>query len=131
MAPTIFIKFCGFIAHSNLNNTALSVFPEKILITRKIFFNFLSTLMLRVVHIRNKKRNDRRGILQTWSIVFVAMLLNQQERSQRKYCYQQSRVFLVLIFLLFRHKISGFRINCFKFTQYSTKISRLIFIIIL
>ena len=36
--------------------------------------------------------------------------------------------FLVLICLLFRHKISGFRINCFKFTQYFTKISRLIFI---
>ena len=34
------------------------------------------TLMLRVVHIRNKKRNEKHGILQTWSIVFVAMLLN-------------------------------------------------------
>ena len=39
--------------------------------------------------------------------------------------------FFVLIFLLFRHKISGFRINCFKFTQYFPKISRLNFIIIL
>ena len=39
--------------------------------------------------------------------------------------------FLVLIFLLFRHKISEFRINCFKFTQYFAKISRLIFIIII
>ena len=39
--------------------------------------------------------------------------------------------FLMLIFLLFRHKISEFRINCFKFTQYFAKISRLIFIIIL
>ena len=27
MAQTIFIKFCGFIAHSNLNNMALSAFP--------------------------------------------------------------------------------------------------------
>ena len=44
--------------------------------------------------------------------------------------YYQSRVFLVLIFLLFRHEISEFRINCFKFTQYFSKISRLIFIII-
>ena len=44
--------------------------------------------------------------------------------------YDQSRVFLVLIFLLFRHKILEFRINCFKFTQYFAKISRLIFIII-
>ena len=33
------------------------------------------TLMLRVVHIRNKKRNDKHGILQTLSIVSVAMLL--------------------------------------------------------
>ena len=38
--------------------------------------------------------------------------------------------FFVLIFLLFRHKISEFRINCFKFTQYFAKILRLIFIII-
>ena len=44
--------------------------------------------------------------------------------------HNQSRVFLVLIFLLFRHKISEFRINCFKFTQYFVKILRLIFIII-
>ena len=36
--------------------------------------------------------------------------------------------FLVLFFILFRHKISEFRINCFKFTQYFAKISRLIFI---
>ena len=42
----------------------------------------------------------------------------------------QSRVFLVIIFLLFRDQISEFRINCFKFTQYFAKISRLIFIII-
>ena len=95
MVPMIFIKFCVFIAHSNLNNMALSAFPGKIIVTRKIFFNFLSPnvaskptdqsysnsifrallqlsqayrfhfrptlnikdiLMLRVVHIRNKKR---------------------------------------------------------------------------
>ena len=31
--------------------------------------------------------------------------------------YNQSRVFLVLIFLLFRRKISEFRLNCFKFTR--------------
>ena len=43
--------------------------------------------MLRVVHIRNKKWSNKQGILQTWSIVSVAMLLNQQERSQRKYLY--------------------------------------------
>ena len=42
--------------------------------------------------------------------------------------HRKSRIFLVLFFLLFRHKISEFRINCFKFTQYSAKISRLIFI---
>ena len=28
MSPTIFIKFCGFIVHSNPNNMALSAFPE-------------------------------------------------------------------------------------------------------
>ena len=38
MAPTIFIKFCGFIVHSNPKNMALSAFPEKILVNRKIFF---------------------------------------------------------------------------------------------
>ena len=37
MAPTIFIKLCEFIAHSNLNNMALSAFPGKILVTRIIF----------------------------------------------------------------------------------------------
>ena len=52
--------------------------------------NIKGTLMLRVVHIRNKKRSDKHGILQTWSIVFVAMLLNQQEKSPRKYCYRSS-----------------------------------------
>ena len=39
--------------------------------------------------------------------------------------------FFVLIFLLFRQKNSAFRINCFKFTQYFAKISRLIIIIII
>ena len=29
MAPTMFIKFCGFILHSNPNNMALSAFPGK------------------------------------------------------------------------------------------------------
>ena len=98
MSPTIFIKFCGFIVHSNPKNMALLAFPGKSLLTRKICFNFLSapnvapkptdqscsnsifrvllqlsparpfhfrpslnikgTLMLRVVHIRNKKRTD-------------------------------------------------------------------------
>ena len=38
MAPMNFIKFCGFIAHSNLNNMALSAFLRKILVTRIIFF---------------------------------------------------------------------------------------------
>ena len=31
---------------------------------------------------------------------------------------KQSLVFLVTIFLLFREKISEFRFNCIKFTQY-------------
>ena len=42
MGPTIFIKFCGFIVHSNLNNMTLSAFPRKILLTRKIYFYFPS-----------------------------------------------------------------------------------------
>ena len=41
MVPTIFIIFCGFIVHPNHNNMALSAFPGKIHVTRKIFFNFL------------------------------------------------------------------------------------------
>ena len=40
MAP-IFIKFCGFIVHSMLNDMTLSAFPGKIPETRKIVFNFL------------------------------------------------------------------------------------------
>ena len=42
MAPTILIKFCGFIVHSKPNNMTLSAFPGKIPETRKIVFNFLS-----------------------------------------------------------------------------------------
>ena len=42
MATTIMIKFCRFIVHSKLNNMTLSDFPEKNLVTRIIFFNFLS-----------------------------------------------------------------------------------------
>ena len=38
MAPTIFIKFCGCIVHSNPKNMALSTFAGKILLTRKIYF---------------------------------------------------------------------------------------------
>ena len=53
----------------------------------------------------------------------------QDQRSRHP--NHQSRVFLVLIFLLFRHKNLEFRINCFKFTQYFAKISRLIIIIII
>ena len=87
---------------------AISSFPGKIPVTRKIFFNFLypspnvapkandqsssisifralpfhfrptlnikGSLMLREVHIRKKKRSNKHGILQTWSIVSVAML---------------------------------------------------------
>ena len=131
----IFIKFCGFIVYSNLNNMALSAFLWKILVTTIIFLisylsrnvapkptdqscssliirvllqlspaslfhfrptlNIKGTLMTRVVHIRNKKRTDRHGILQTWSIVSVAMLVNQQERSPRKYCYKSSEIYFL------------------------------------
>ena len=35
VAPTIFMKFCGFIAHSKPNNVTLSAFPEKIPETEK------------------------------------------------------------------------------------------------
>ena len=42
MAPTILIKFSGFIVHSKPNNMTLSAFPEKIRETRKIVFHFLS-----------------------------------------------------------------------------------------
>ena len=38
MAPTIFIKFCGFIVHLNPKNMALSAFHEKIPETKKISF---------------------------------------------------------------------------------------------
>ena len=70
MAPTILIKFCGFIVHVKPNNMALSAFPGKILETRKISFKidiqgplanisslflvFPLPLKLRVVHIRKK-----------------------------------------------------------------------------
>ena len=40
MAPTIFIKFCGLIAHSEPNNMVLSAFLGKIPETGKMFLNF-------------------------------------------------------------------------------------------
>ena len=40
MAPTIFIKCCGFIVHSKPNNITLSAFPGKIPETWKIFLKF-------------------------------------------------------------------------------------------
>ena len=103
MAPTIFIKFCGFIIHSNPKNIALSAVPGKILLIRKIFFTFLfapniapkptdqscsnfifrvllqlstanfrpslniKSTLLRVVHIKNKKRPE----LKTWNFTNV------------------------------------------------------------
>ena len=41
MAPTIFIKFYGFIVYLKHNNMTLLAFTEKIPETRKIAFNFL------------------------------------------------------------------------------------------
>ena len=38
MAPTILIKFCGFIVHSKPNNMTLSAFPGKIPVTRFFFY---------------------------------------------------------------------------------------------
>ena len=60
---------------------------------RRPTLNIKDNVMFRVVHIRNKVRNDRHGILRTWSIVSVAMLLNQQERPPSKYCYQPSEIY--------------------------------------
>ena len=40
MAPTIFIKFCGFIVNSIPNNAILANFPGKIPETGKIYFKF-------------------------------------------------------------------------------------------
>ena len=81
MAPTILIKFCGFIVglHSNANNMTLSAFPGKIpdvapeptdesrlnwistvlsQISGAGFLVFLLPLKLRVVHLRkNLKKN--------------------------------------------------------------------------
>ena len=48
-------------------------------IADKSVTSILLQCMLRVIHIRNKKRSNKHGILQTWSIVSVPMLLNQQE----------------------------------------------------
>ena len=42
MAPTILIKFCGFVVHSKHNNMTLSAFPGKISESGKIYFKFFS-----------------------------------------------------------------------------------------
>ena len=71
--------------------------------------------MWRVVHKWNKKRSDNHGVLQAWSIVFVVMLLNQQKRPPRKYCYQSSEI------TAYRNKISlklGYRtVNARKYVR--------------
>ena len=46
MAPTILIKFCGFIVHSKHNNMTLSAFPGKIRETGKIYFYFFFRLLM-------------------------------------------------------------------------------------
>ena len=80
-----------------------------------VLFIFDLPLILRVVQIRNKKRNNKHGILQTWSIVSVATLLNKQERPPRKYCYQSSEI------TAYRNKISlklGYRtVNARKYVR--------------
>ena len=40
MAPTILMKFCGFIVDPKVNNMTLSAFPGKIPETGKIYFKF-------------------------------------------------------------------------------------------
>ena len=85
-------------------------------------FHFRPTLnikdawTLRVVHMINKKQSDKHGILQTWLIFFFfAMLLNQQKRPPRTYCYQSSEI------TAYRNKISlklGYRtVNARKYVR--------------
>ena len=50
---------------------------------------------------QGNKLNDKPGVLQTLSIVSVAMLLNQQEGPPRKYCYQSSKIHSLLLLLGF------------------------------
>ena len=128
----IFIKFCGFIVHSNPNNMTHRLFPEISLKLEKYILIFLpsrnvapkptdqscsnsifslllqlpparpfhfwptlnikDTLMLRVVHIRNKKWSNKHGIFKHDQL-FLLLLLNQQERSPRKYCYQSYEIY--------------------------------------
>ena len=77
--------------------------------------NIKGTLMLRVVHIRNKKRNDKNGILQTWSIVFVAMLLNHKKGRQESTAISHQK------YTAYRKKISlklGYRaVNARKYVR--------------
>ena len=57
MAPTILIKFCGFIVYSNLNSMTLSAFPEKIPEIRKIVFFRHLTQRLRVLQFSIQPQN--------------------------------------------------------------------------
>ena len=86
MTPTIFIKFCGFIGHSNLNNMNLSAIPGKISETKKKSFFFLFYPTLKIKDSLPKKQanelSDKHGILQTYSIVSLAMLLNHRRDRQ-------------------------------------------------
>ena len=132
MAPTILIKFCGFIVHSKPNNVILANFPGKIPETWKIsfliffrlltqglnqlinlvlvnisshYFCFRPTLKIKGSSHRKKLFSQKwhklfsgsrviiketnkltkwqsSGILQTWSIVFVAIFFKSADSQE-------------------------------------------------
>ena len=65
----------------------------KNIFSNKIVLNFLSGLRRITVGTSKGTEGETSGILQTRSVVFVAMLLNQQEIPPRKYCYQSSEIY--------------------------------------
>ena len=87
------------------------------------------TLMLRIVHIRNKKQSNKHGILQTWSIVFIAMLLNQQERSPRKYCYHLSVIWKLLLMKIISLKLGYLTVNTRNYVRCARSFYLFIFLV--
>ena len=78
VAPEVNDQSCS----NSIFRVILSLSPARPFHFRRTL-NIKDTLMLRVVHIRNKKRSNKHGILQTWSIVSVAVIKSAGETAKK------------------------------------------------
>ena len=81
MAPTILIKFCGFIVHSKHNNMTQSALPGKIPETGKIYFKFFPSPNAgpKPVH-QSRSKSISRVLSQISRILFLVFTLTLKLR---------------------------------------------------